>query len=139
MSRPPLHLRRPARILVTVRESPFNALIAEVLSLEGYDVTTTTSADEALRIARQSREGLIIFLYVLDPGWPGYEGLAIFTTQRRPDDGHVVILLVASPGYSAELHADDILSMPFTTEELLQKTARAQRLFRTRTRGDESG
>jgi DNA-binding response OmpR family regulator len=135
MSRPPIQLRRPARILVMVRESPIGAIIAETLSREGYDVTATTSADEALRIAQQSRDGLIIYMYVLDPGWPGYEGLTVFTTRRRPDDGHVVILLVADPEFlnrAAEFHADDFLNMPFSVEQMLEKTARAQRLFRTR-------
>jgi DNA-binding response OmpR family regulator len=138
MSKSPLHLRRPARILITVLESPIAHLIAEVLQLEGYDTVVAASADEALRIASESRDGLIIFTYVRDPGRPGSEGLAIFSTARPPNDGHVVILLTADPDLLAHrdrFHADDILLLPFIAEQLLEATARAQRLFRTKCQG----
>jgi DNA-binding response OmpR family regulator len=137
MSKPLLQLRRPARILIAVRESPIANMIAEVLSIEGYDVVATPRADEALRIARESSDGLIIFLYVLDPSWPGNEGLATFTTARPPDDGHIVMLLTASPDYlkrADEFHADEMFIMPFTVDQLIEKTARAQRRFRTKER-----
>jgi len=76
MSKSPLQLRRPARILITMLEGPIALIIAEILQLEAYDTVVAANADEALRIASESRDGLIIFTYALDPSWPGSEGLA---------------------------------------------------------------
>jgi DNA-binding response OmpR family regulator len=121
-----------------VREEPIGRIIEETLIFEGYDVVATTRADEALRIARESSEGLIIFMYVRDPFWPGNEGLKVFSTARPPNDGHIVILLVAAPenlARAAELHADGFICMPFVMDDLIKMTARAQRLFRTRRHG----
>lgn len=140
MSKPPLRLGRPARILVTVLEEPIRAFIAESLRCEGHDVVATASADEALRVVRESPEGLIIMTYERDPLWPGHEGLAAFTTARRPPDGHVVILLAADPAvleHRDAFHADEIVLMPFDMGQLCHMIRRTQRLFRTRTRGGQ--
>ncbi|HEY66924.1 MAG: DNA-binding response regulator [Chloroflexi bacterium] len=81
-----------ARIMVVDDEPVARISLAEVLRLEGYQVATAASGEEALSLLNKSGP---FDLMVLDLKMPGMDGLEVTEVVRKQSPGTVIILLTA--------------------------------------------
>jgi DNA-binding response OmpR family regulator len=131
---PPPSLLAPRRIpaplvLVADDDARVLELLRAALVNQNWRVVTATDGEEAIRRALAERPDVA----VLDVQMPRKTGLEVCDHLRHdPDDPHVPIVLVSGAGDAeARLEglargADDFLSKPFSTQELV---ARVQRLL----------
>jgi DNA-binding response OmpR family regulator len=108
------------RILVVDDEVPICELLAEFLALQGYDVTTATSGEDALSRFREWRPHLVI----LDIRMPGMSGLEVLGRIREMDTNAGVIMLSAFGDASTieealQVGADYYMEKPMELERLL--------------------
>ena len=100
-----------------------------VLASEGYRVVTAEDGAEALRIL--GREGLD--LVVLDIMLPRMSGFEVLKKMREHSDVPVVLLTAKSQSVDKvvglELGADDYITKPFDTKELLARIKAILRRF----------
>jgi DNA-binding response OmpR family regulator len=108
-----------------------------ILTSEGYRVVTAEDGAEALRIL--GREGLD--LVVLDIMLPRMSGFEVLKKMREHSDVPVVLLTAKSQSVDKvvglELGADDYITKPFDTKELLARIKAILRRFGRDTRGRE--
>jgi len=107
---------RKKRVLVVDDQQKVLRFMEIDLKLRGFDVTTTTSGEEALQLVR-SIEPDIMFLDIVMPGMDGFEVLR----QLRAYSKIPVIAFSASPGErdnAIRLGADAFMSKPFDTDEM---------------------
>lgn len=99
------------------------ALLREYLQAAGYRVSTAGHAREMRQVLQQGGVDLI----VLDVMLPGEDGLALCRELRARDAPHLPILMLTARGEEAdrvlglEMGADDYLTKPFATRELLAR------------------
>ncbi len=125
-----------AHILIVDDESRVTSALRRVLAYEGYQVSTASSGESALALARSHPPDLVI----LDLMLPGMDGLEVCRRLRRAGDGVAVLMLtardtVADRVMGLETGADDYLVKPFALEELL---ARVKAVLRRRQPSDVS-
>ncbi|MBI4492468.1 MAG: response regulator [Chloroflexi bacterium] len=112
------------RILIIEDEPDTQDLLADVLSLEGYEVGSTGDATEGLSLVRQRRPDLII----LDLRLPGIGGLDLLRLIASvPDSQPVRVLLCTGATDVVKDRADEIsrlgarvLEKPFELDDLLE-------------------
>ena len=110
------------RILVVDDEPEIVALVAYHLAKAGYRVTTASSGQDALDMARRERPALIVLDLML-PGMSGFEVLE----HVRGDDAtrDVAVLMLTARREEPDrirglsLGADDYLTKPFSPAELV--------------------
>ncbi|HZY64365.1 MAG: response regulator transcription factor [Actinomycetota bacterium] len=92
-----------------------------VLASEGYRVLTAEDGDEALRVVGRERLDLV----VLDVMLPKMSGFEVLKKMREQTDVPVVMLTAKSQSVDKvvglELGADDYITKPFDTKELLAR------------------
>ena len=117
-----------AKILV-VDDIPRNIkLLADILSVQGYDVTTAASGLEALQQIEQSKPDLVL-LDVVMPGMDGYE--VCRQVRHNPATAILPVVMVTALDPTTErikgleAGADDFLSKPVNQAELLARGALA--------------
>lgn len=107
-----------------------------VLASEGYKVLTAEDGAEALRVVGQERLDLV----VLDVMLPRTSGFEVLQKIRGQSDVPVVMLTAKSQSVDKvvglELGADDYITKPFDTKELL---ARIKAIFRRFGRQEGTG
>ncbi len=113
--------------LVIDDEPQIQRLITVVLESNGYIVTTASTGQQGLSAAAQRRHDLII----LDLGLPDISGLLVLKQIREWRQTPVVILTVQD-GESEKIEAldsgaDDYITKPFNTGELLARLRAAMR------------
>ena len=115
------------RILVVEDEPALLETLAYNLTREGYDVRQAETGPEALEEARREEPDLIV-LDVMLPGLDGFEVCRILRQEMNPP----IIMLTARDEevdkiVGLEVGADDYMTKPFSTRELL---ARVKALLR---------
>lgn len=125
---------RAMRILVVDDEEPIRRALRSVLQARHYDVELAETAELALAATAERTPDIII----LDLTLPGISGLEACRMLRDWYHGPILILSVRSGDAdkiaALDLGADDYLTKPFSTGELL---ARIRALLR-RTQGIDS-
>jgi two-component system phosphate regulon response regulator PhoB len=112
-------------ILVVDDEEDILELLRYNLSKEGYQISCTTSGEEALRRTRSKPTDLI----VLDLMLPDIDGLEV-TRQLKNNPGtkNIPIIMLTAKGEEAdivaglELGADDYITKPFSPRILVART-----------------
>jgi two-component system KDP operon response regulator KdpE len=111
----------PAHVLVIDDEAPIRRLLRSSLSERGYRVTVAGTGEEGLDIAASDPPSVVL----LDLGLPDLDGLHVCRELRSWSD---VPILILSARYdemekvrALDLGADDYLTKPFGTHELLAR------------------
>ena len=107
-----------ARIIVCDDEEPMREMLEELLTDEGYAVSTARDGAELRRLVPQIRPDLV----VCDLRMPGEDGLSITRWLRA--ESHCAVLMLTGMGsvldrvVGLEMGADDYLAKPFEPAEL---------------------
>jgi two-component system OmpR family response regulator len=115
-------------ILVVDDEVAIRELISEVLSIAGYEVTTSGDGLDALNLIRKTKFKAIL----LDVNLPKLDGFAILEKVRESAPTQPIIMLSARTDkedvtHGLRLGADDYVRKPFSVEELI---LRVENLFK---------
>lgn len=117
----------PPKVLVVDDEPNILSTIAPLLRTQGYEVSTAMSGRAALEIVEREKPDLI----VLDLGLPDIDGVDVCRTVRETMSVPIVIL--SARGAEGEkvraldLGADDYVTKPFGSDELLARIRAALR------------
>ena len=88
---------RPVRVLVVEDNADTRSMLAETLTLAGYDVRPAGSGDEALVVVREARPDIML----VDIGLPGMDGFE-FLRRAREEPGIADVPAFAVTGYGSE-------------------------------------
>ena len=125
------------KILVIEDEKSIARFIATVLSGNGYEAVQARSGAEAMSMISSHCPDLVI----LDLGLPDMDGLDILRQLRSWSSLPVVVVSARSHEKdkvtALDLGADDYLTKPFGTDELLARVRTAIRHTRTSSGNDE--
>ena len=125
------------KILVVEDEKSIAHFISTVLNNNGYEAMQAVSGTEALSMISSHCPDLII----LDLGLPDMDGLDILRKLREWSSLPVVVVSARSyekdKVQALDLGADDYLTKPFGTDELLARVRTAIRHTRTASGNDE--
>lgn len=112
---------RPARILVVDDEQQIQRALKSVLQARSYVVDVAGSAEDGIALTAERTPDLVI----LDLALPGMSGLEACRELRTWYTGPILVLSVRSGDddkiAALDLGADDYLTKPFSTGELLAR------------------
>lgn len=115
------------RILVVDDDPQIRRVMRVTLVAEGYEVTDARNGEEALETLRQSGADLVL----LDMNMPGLGGIETCRLIRADSDIAIVMLTVrdneADQVEALDAGADDYITKPFRTSELLARIRAALR------------
>jgi len=114
------------RMLIIDDEEVVLESCRKIFTAEGFDVTTTTSPQEGLRLASDSSFDVIL----CDWKMPGFDGMDVVEEldRRSPDSTVVMISGYPTVGRATEAMkrgAMDYVAKPFTPEEIVDAVKRA--------------
>jgi len=118
----------PLRILVVDDEPPIRRFLRTSLTAQGYEVVEAAEGQRALDLMRRNAVALI----VLDLGLPGIDGFEVIRRTREGGSTVPIVVLSARTDEAGkvralDLGADDYVSKPFGTDELLARVRTALR------------
>ena len=126
----------PAKVLIVDDEKDFLDIMAERMGARGVEVSTTTSAENALKMVRKETYDVVI-MDLMMPEMDGFKALKLFK-ETRPD--LPIILLTANVPEekcieAIKLGAMDVIEKPADLNLLTQKIkeAKARKLKKTKT------
>jgi two-component system KDP operon response regulator KdpE len=109
------------RVLVVDDEPPIRRFLKTTLGTEGYNIDLAASGEEALAKTSSFRPDLVI----LDLGLPDMDGLEVLAHLRDQTLAPVIVLSVREEEEvkvrALDSGADDYLTKPFSTSELLAR------------------
>jgi len=114
-------------VLVVDDEADIRALIDEILSEEGYEVTVAADAGEA----RAARGGGKFDLVLLDIWMPGTDGISLLREWSEPGDLECPVVMMSGHGTvdtaveATRLGAFDFVEKPLSLAKLLHTVERA--------------
>lgn len=127
------------KIIVVEDETDIREVLVYNLKREGYEVIDSDNGEKALKMIRQQQPDLIL----LDLMLPGLDGLQICRRLKNEEETRdIPIIMVTAKGEESdivaglEIGADDYVTKPFSTRELL---ARTQAVLRRRQHGNGAG
>jgi two-component system, OmpR family, KDP operon response regulator KdpE len=116
-----------ARILIVDDEPQIRRVMRAMLVAAGYVALDARSGEEALEQLRAERPDLVL----LDLNMPGMGGMAACREMRRTWEGPIIVLSVRSDDRdkveALDAGADDYVTKPFSTSELLARIRAALR------------
>ncbi len=123
------------KILLAEDEKRMNRALCEILRQEGYEVTSVDNGEDAL----YEIEGNTYDLVVLDVMMPGMNGYSVAKQARKSGIKTPILMLTAKSELDDKVEgldsgADDYLTKPFMTKELL---ARLRALGRRNVQSDD--
>ncbi|MCR5693520.1 MAG: response regulator transcription factor [Clostridia bacterium] len=123
------------KLLLAEDEKRMNRALCEILRREGYEVTSVDNGDDAL----YEIEGDTYDLVVLDVMMPGMNGYSVAKQARKAGIKTPILMLTAKGELDDKVTgldsgADDYLTKPFMTKELL---ARLRALGRRNVQSDD--
>jgi two-component system KDP operon response regulator KdpE len=115
------------RVLVVDDEPQIRRVMRTTLAAAGYEVLDARSGEEALERVREFRPDLVL----LDINLPGMGGLAACRALRADTQAAIIMLTVreaeADKVAALDAGADDFVTKPFSTPELLARMRAALR------------
>lgn len=125
------------RILVVDDEPQIRRVLRTTLSAQGYEVFDARSGEQALESLRDQRFDLVL----LDMNMPGMGGMAACREIRAGSDAAIIMLTVRNSEQdkvaALDAGADDYITKPFGTPELLARIRAALRRVPVPPGGDE--
>ena len=123
--------KKGLRVLAVDDETSVLEVIRHTLKPEGYDIVTAEDGQSALDMLDSFSPDLVI----LDINMPGLNGLEVLEKIRESSDTPVIMLSVLNDvdtiSDSLTSGADDFISKPFDTRELLARVkAQLNRLIK---------
>jgi two-component system KDP operon response regulator KdpE len=116
-----------ARILIVDDEPQIRRVMRTTLSAQGYVVSDARSGEEALEKLRTEKPDVVL----LDLNMPGMGGLAACRAMRAERDLAIIVLSVRNAEKdkveALDAGADDFVTKPFGTQELLARIRAALR------------
>ncbi|MHB9036896.1 MAG: response regulator transcription factor [Armatimonadota bacterium] len=112
---------RIPKILVVDDEEQIRRALKSILTARNYDVVLATNGDDAIDLAIDNPPDLVI----LDMAMPGLTGMEVCRELRNWYEGPILMLSVISSDAdkvaALDTGADDYLTKPFSTSELLAR------------------
>ncbi|MCE5323164.1 response regulator transcription factor [bacterium] len=109
------------RILVVDDEEQIRRALKSILTARKYDVVLATNGDEAIDLSIDNPPDLVI----LDMAMPGLRGTEVCRELRSWYEGPILMLSViggdTEKATALDIGADDYLTKPFSTTELLAR------------------
>src|SRR5579862_9260979 len=129
---------KPKRILVVDDDPQISEVLRFSLITNGYEVRSASDGNAALELCRRWQPELII----TDLSMPKMDGIALCQAIRGFSDAPIIVLSVkgqeAIKIHALECGADDYVTKPFGTGELLARAAAALRRASTDSHRKES-
>jgi len=123
------------KVLVVEDDAPLRRALRTTLRARDLDVIDASSGEEAVILAADQSPDLVL----LDLSLPGIDGMEALRRLRRFSDTPVIVLTVrdrqADKVAALDAGADDYVTKPFDTEELLARVRAALRRTPTVTTG----
>jgi two-component system, OmpR family, KDP operon response regulator KdpE len=111
-----------ARVMVVEDEPRLLRLVRALLQSEGFEVVAATTGEEALQLAETAALDLVLLDLLLPGDVDGYE-----VCRRIRESSHVPIIMLTAKAQEHDklrgfdLGADDYLTKPFSSRELLAR------------------
>ena len=117
------------RILLVDDDPNISHLVRLYLEKEGFEVTESARGDDALISFQQATPDLVL----LDVMLPGMDGLQVLREIRKTSKAPVIMLTARDETFDKvlglELGADDYITKPFETKELVARVKAVLRLY----------
>jgi two-component system KDP operon response regulator KdpE len=117
----------PSKLLIVDDEANILSTLAPLLRTRGYEVSTAMTGRAAIEVAEREKPDLI----VLDLGLPDIDGVEVCRTVRETMNVPIVVLSArgaeADKVRALDVGADDYVTKPFGSEELLARIRAALR------------